>query len=189
MARRVGSGGPCAMLAVRSRSRWRRLVSIWRSRSKELVTDCYLLVKATGESHDGGSMVRTMLKTNPFGPTRPRLPLRRALPTASFVALAFALLLALLAPRAQAAGADQYGQVQRFGGFDASADEGKAPTAGKLLDPRGFAVDTQDGTGGAHIRLSMSWIAPPSAMAVRRRPGGSRSSAKPARYSPQQPSR
>lgn len=95
-------------------------------------------------------MVRDMLKTNPPGPTRPRLLPRRATLAALPGALAIALLLTLLATGAQASNGAQYGQVQRFGGFDVAAFEGNTPTSGKLLDPRGFAVDTQDSTGGAN---------------------------------------
>lgn len=54
----------------------------------------------------------------------------------------------------------QYGEVTRFGGFDSTwFDEGKydgkggggteaAPVAGELIDPVGFAVDTDDGGTG-----------------------------------------
>jgi PKD repeat protein len=82
-----------------------------------------------------------------LAPVGPRV-LSRALSATLSAALAVALLFTLLAPGARAAGAGQYGQVQRFGGFDVADYKSGTPTAGKFLDPRGFAVDTQDSEGG-----------------------------------------
>lgn len=64
--------------------------------------------------------------------------------------IVIAALCGLLASQASASVSAQYGQVQRFGEFDVSAAEGKTPEGGKFLEPRGFAVDTQDSTGGPH---------------------------------------
>jgi PKD domain len=89
-----------------------------------------------------------MLKPSFSGPARPHA-LSRALPVALSALLVFVALLVLCAPGANAAGsASQYGQLQRFGGFDVEAFEGKSPEPGKFLDARGFAVDTQDSAGG-----------------------------------------
>jgi PKD repeat protein len=78
--------------------------------------------------------------------------LRIAVSSASLpllLALAVSLLLGVFVPRAGAVVTSQYGQVQRFGGFDLGAEQEKPLEAGKFLDPRGFAVDAQDSTGGA----------------------------------------
>jgi PKD repeat protein len=59
----------------------------------------------------------------------------------------------LPATTTEAAVNTRYGEVERFGGFDESAynggHTGGTLTPGKLINPRGFAVDTQDATGGA----------------------------------------
>jgi PKD repeat protein len=118
---------------------------IWRIKGKQLVTDCYLSVNDTGLPRPSGSMLSPMQNSNSSILLGRRLS--RAV-LASF--LAIALMLVLSAPGVQAAGAGQYGQTERFGGFDLSAYEGQAPEVGHFLDPRGFAVDPQDSTGGAH---------------------------------------
>lgn len=65
----------------------------------------------------------------------------------AFLAIAIVL---LSATTACADSTSEYGEVTRFGGFDSSAYNsghyGGALTAGKFLDPTGFAVDTQDNT-------------------------------------------
>ncbi len=120
---------------------------IWRSSCKRLVTACYRPVNATGGPRDRGTMVSSM-PSNPALAGRLRLRIHpRILFAAALPAIA---LLALLAPMARAAGSGSYGQTQRFGGFDVSAAEGKTLTPGEFLEPRGFALDTQDSTGGAH---------------------------------------
>jgi PKD repeat protein len=107
----------------------------------------------------------------------PSLPAGRWLgvrASAPWVAAALAPLLAILGlscvtPAAAFAAPEgspyEYGEVLRFGGFDAKAYNGgdyeREPTEGKFLDPTGFAVDPQDNTVYVVDRTSY-WAANPT---------------------------
>jgi PKD repeat protein len=73
---------------------------------------------------------------------------RAALAAVSLTCLLVCIVFMTTAAPAGAAGSFAYGEVTRFGGFDASAYNGGAYggalTPGKFLDVTGFAVDTQD---------------------------------------------
>jgi PKD repeat protein len=109
------------------------------------------------------------------------LPVRRgpsAGAPAGRVAAALAPLLAIfalscVAPAAASAAPEgspyEYGEVLRFGGFDAKAYDGgdyeREPTEGKFLDPTGFAVDPQDNTVYVVDRTS-NWAANPTSWRI-----------------------
>jgi PKD repeat protein len=73
---------------------------------------------------------------------------RAALAAVSLTCLLISIVFLTTAAPAGAVGSFAYGEVTRFGGFDASAYNGGAYggalTPGKFLDVTGFAVDTQD---------------------------------------------
>ncbi|HEY7830596.1 MAG TPA: PKD domain-containing protein [Solirubrobacteraceae bacterium] len=100
---------------------------------------------------------------------RAALALRAAPALRAALALIVVGLLAL-APMADAEPGFEYGEVTRFGGFDSSAynggQYGGPLTAGKFLDPTGFAVDPQDNTVYVVDRTSARELNPRTAWRI-----------------------